>query len=68
MEGTMGESSAEFYTPDRASIEGLRSILEAQTGITVPYDDAVEISAQLLSLYECLARDHSNIGNAGDDR
>lgn len=54
-----------FYAPDEASIERLRLILETRSGDIVSFDEALEISTQLLSLYECLARDRNNDAEHG---
>lgn len=58
----MGETlavTADFYAPDAASIEQLRSILEKQSGATVSFEDAAEVGTQLLAFYECLARERT---------
>lgn len=46
-----------FYMPDKQSVERLRIILERQSGLPIAYDEAAEISVQLIALYECLARE-----------
>jgi len=46
-----------FYTPSEDQIASLRTILENQLHQPVSLDEAQEVGIQLLSLYECLARD-----------
>ena len=43
-----------------ASIEQLRLILKERSGTQVPFEEAQEIGIQLLSLYECLARERGD--------
>lgn len=47
----------DFYAPDQANIEQLRTILQERTGTSVTYEEAEEVGIQLVSLYECLARE-----------
>ncbi len=53
----MSDTITNFYAPDDMSVEQLRVILERERGDVVPYDEAAEVGTQLLSLYECLARE-----------
>ena len=53
----MSDTITNFYAPDQMSVEQLRVILERERGEVVPYDEAAEVGTQLLSLYECLARE-----------
>ena len=53
----MSDTITNFYAPDDMSVEQLRVILERERGEVVPYDEAAEVGTQLLSLYECLARE-----------
>lgn len=46
-----------FYAPSEDMTERLRSILAAKSDLPVSFDEAAEIGIQLLSLYECLARE-----------
>lgn len=52
----MSETTS-FYAPSRSNIERLQSILAEQSGVDVTFEEAQEVGAQLVSLYECLARD-----------
>lgn len=47
----------DFYAPDQAHIEQLRTILQERTGTSVTYEEAEEVGIQLVSFYECLARE-----------
>lgn len=51
----------DFYLPDDAQIKKLRSIIRKETGRKITYEDAEEIGLQLLSLYQCLARNQKII-------
>lgn len=53
----MNETTTTFFVPAEESIEQLRRILEGQSGKVVSFDDAKEIAAELISFYECVARD-----------
>ncbi|CAN5328911.1 hypothetical protein BH09PAT4_BH09PAT4_06560 [soil metagenome] len=64
----MGETTTDFYAPNKTSIEQLRLILERQSGEAVSFADAAEVGTQLLSLYECLARERNIISGGGDVR
>jgi len=55
----MDETATAFFIPPEANIEELRLILEHRTGHPISFDDASEIATQLISLYECLARNRS---------
>jgi|AntRauTorckE6833_2_1112554.scaffolds.fasta_scaffold09748_4 hypothetical protein len=46
----------DFFMPSAAQIKKLRCIIRAETGFKFTYSDAEEVSYQLISLYECLAR------------
>jgi hypothetical protein len=60
MEGNMSETT-NFYAPSSANIEQLRVILQTQAGASVTFEEAEEVGIQLVSLYECLAREHKII-------
>lgn len=47
---------SDFYLPDQAQINKLRTIIRSESGFKFTYKDAEEVSYQLLTLYECLAR------------
>lgn len=49
-----------FYAPSEVNIEQLRVILEAQSGAHVSFKEAEEVGIQLVSLYECLARERDD--------
>jgi len=59
MEGIMGETTS-FYAPSETNIEQLQVILAQKSGTDVTFEEAKEIGVQLLSLYECLARDRKS--------
>jgi hypothetical protein len=59
MEGIMGET-ASFYAPSKTNIEQLQVILAEKSGTDVTFEEAEEVGVQLLSLYECLARDRKS--------
>ncbi len=63
----MGETS-DFYAPSKANIEQLQSILAKQSGTDVTFEEAEEVGIQLVSLYECLAREHNSTEESGDGR
>lgn len=46
-----------FFTPSEDMVELLQSILEGNSHTTVTFEEAQEVGIQLISLYECLARD-----------
>ncbi len=46
----------DFYLPDEKQIKKLREILWSESGFKFSYKEIEEISFQLISLYECLAR------------
>ena len=52
--------TTDFYAPSKANIEQLQSILAARTGADVTFEEAEEVGIQLVSLYECLARERKN--------
>lgn len=57
--------TTDFYAPSKANIEQLQGILAARTGADVTFEEAEEVGIQLISLYECLARERKN--NTEDD-
>jgi hypothetical protein len=65
MEGNMGETT-DFYAPSKANIEQLRGILSEQFGAEVTFEEAEEVGIQLVSLYECLARERVGAEEGGD--
>jgi len=56
-----------FFAPSSDMTERLRTILTANSEIPVSFDDATEIGIQLVSLYECLARDRDNAKSGGEN-
>lgn len=50
------EIITDFFLPDETQIKRLRRIIRSESGFKFTYKDAEEISHQLLTLYECLAR------------
>ena len=52
--------TTDFYAPSQANIEQLRAILAARSGTEVTFEEAEEVGIQLVSLYECLARERSS--------
>ena len=46
-----------FYAPNEAQIALLQSILQKETHDMITLAEAKEIGIQLVSLYECLARE-----------
>lgn len=62
----MGKTTTDFYAPSKANIEQLQSILAKQTGIDVTFEEAEEVGIQLVSLYECLARERNSAEDSGD--
>lgn len=59
----MGEAT-NFYTPDKASIEQLKTILANRSKSDVTFEEAEEVGIQLVSLYECLVRKHGDKGGS----
>lgn len=57
----------DFYTPNQANIEQLRVILEDRSGTKVSFEEAEEVGIQLVSLYECLARERESPEEQSDD-
>ena len=51
------ETFSDFFAPNSKKIELLQSILQTEQGNEVSFEDAEEIGIQLITLYECLARD-----------
>ena len=62
----MGET-ASFYAPSKTNIEQLQVILAEKSGTDVTFEEAEEVGIQLVSLYECLARERNNTEENGDD-
>lgn len=60
------EIVSDFFMPNRQKIELLQSILRAESGEDISYEYAAEVSVQLISFYECLARDKTIIPGASD--
>lgn len=56
-----------FYAPSKASIEQLQIILGEQSGASVTFEEAEEVGVQLISLYECLARERGSTQEGDDD-
>lgn len=52
--------TTDFYAPSKANIEQLQDILAERSGADVTFEDAEEVGLQLVSLYECLARERKN--------
>ena len=53
---TVQPNISDFYLPDQAQINKLRTIIRSESGFKFTYKDAEEVSYQLLMLYECLAK------------
>jgi hypothetical protein len=51
------EDIASFYSPSEEQIVLLQSILQKEAKEPVSLKEAQEVGTQLISLYECLARD-----------
>ena len=65
--GSIMSKTTDFYAPSKTNIEQLRNILAERFGTDVTFEDAEEVGIQLISLYECLARERNNTKDAGDD-
>jgi hypothetical protein len=50
--------------PSKVNIEQLRVILEERSGAHVSFEEAEEVGIQLVSLYECLARERDDAEEA----
>lgn len=62
------EVTADFYSPSEEQIVLLQSILQKESHESVSLKEAQEVGIQLVSLYECLARDRTPpIGVRGND-
>ncbi|HCH34386.1 MAG: hypothetical protein UY35_C0001G0012 [Candidatus Saccharibacteria bacterium GW2011_GWC2_48_9] len=62
------EVAAGFYSPSEEQIVLLQSILQKESHESVSLKEAQEVGIQLVSLYECLARDRTPpIGVRGND-
>lgn len=53
------EVATGFYSPTEEQIVLLQSILQKESHEPVPLEEAQEVGIQLVSLYECLARDRT---------
>lgn len=53
------EVATGFYSPTEEQIVLLQSILQKESHEPVPLKEAQEVGIQLVSLYECLARDRT---------
>ncbi|NCU38530.1 hypothetical protein EOL96_05755 [Candidatus Saccharibacteria bacterium] len=53
------EVAHNFYSPNEAQIALLQSILQRETQDDISLTEAKEIGIQLMSLYECLARERN---------
>lgn len=51
--------AAGFYSPSEEQIVLLQSILQKESNEAVSLKEAQEVGIQLVSLYECLARDRT---------
>lgn len=51
------DTISDFFVPNRKKIELLQSILRTESGSDISFDYAEEVGIQLISLYECLARE-----------
>lgn len=56
------EIAAGFYAPTKEQVVLLQSILQKESPAPVSLKEAQEVGIQLLSLYECLARDRTPTG------
>lgn len=62
------EVAAGFYSPSEEQIVLLQSILQKESHDSVSLQEAQEVGIQLVSLYECLARDRTqSVGVRGND-
>jgi len=62
------EVAVGFYAPNEEQIVLLQSILQKESHEAVSLREAQEVGIQLVSLYECLARDRTPpIGVQGND-
>lgn len=62
------EVTAGFYSPSEEQIVLLQSILQKESHESVSLQEAQEVGMQLVSLYECLARDRTqSVGVRGND-
>ena len=62
------EVAAGFYAPSEEQIVLLQSILQKESHDSVSLQEAQEVGIQLVSLYECLARDRTqSVGVRGND-
>ena len=65
---TSQEVAAGFYSPSEEQIVLLQSILQKESHESVSLQEAQEVGIQLVSLYECLARDRTqSVGVRGND-
>lgn len=56
-----------FYDPSTEQVVLLQSILQKESRVAVSLGEAKEIGLELLSLYECLARDRTPAVEAQDN-
>ena len=57
-----------FYSPSEEQIVLMQSILQKESHESVSLQEAQEVGIQLVSLYECLARDRTqSVGVRGND-
>jgi len=54
---SMSTQAHGFYAPNDEQIAQLQSILQSESQQQISAEAALEIGTQLVSLYECLARD-----------
>ncbi len=57
----------DFFVPGEDKIRLLQSILEAESGKPVSFEEAEEVGIQLITLYECLARDRTILARSNND-
>lgn len=60
------EIVSDFFVPDREKIKLLQAILEAESGQFVKLEYAQEVGIELISFYECLARDRTIVHGEQD--
>ena len=58
----------DFNALRKANFEQLRVILADKSGIEVTFEEAEEVGIELVSLYECLAREHGSKEESQDGR
>lgn len=60
------EDAVSFYAPSEEHVVLLQSILQKESQQAVSLKEAQEVGTQLISLYECLARDRTPHAGAHD--